>query len=127
MRTIIFSVLFPIVLLAGCGGNSSSPLPSPNGVSWTNRASGTTNKLNSVAYGGGLFVAVGGLPNFSVPVSGGNSSSSVSILTSPDGVNWTSQPPITTFGLFGVIYGNGRFVAVGAMDILTSPDGIAWT
>jgi hypothetical protein len=51
-----------------------------------------------VTYGNGLFVAVG---------KGGT------ILTSPDGVNWTARTSGTRNDLYGVTYGNGTFVAVG--------------
>jgi len=79
------------------------------GVTWTPRIVG--KKLNGVAYGkdlngNGLFVAVGG---------GGT------ILTSPDGITWTLQTSGTSNTLYGIAYGNGRFVAVGENVILTSP------
>ena len=52
----------------------------------------------------------------------------VTILTSPDGVSWTTRTSGTSSGLNGVAYGNGTFVAVGYnCAILTSPDGVAWT
>lgn len=88
------------------------------------RASGTTEELNNVAFGGeasdaGLFVAVG---------------AAGVILTSPDAVNWTSQDSPTPVSLYGVAYGNNEFVAVGGNDvagvgvILTgTPDGTNWT
>ena len=60
-----------------------------------------------MTYGNGTFVAVG--------VGG-------TILTSPDGVNWTAQNSGTNNHLRGVTYGNGTFVAVGlGGTILTSP------
>jgi hypothetical protein len=63
--------------------------------------------LNAVAYGNGLFVAVG---------YGGT------ILTSPDGAGWTARTSGTSNALLGVAYGNGKFVAVGQYGIiLTSP------
>jgi photosystem II stability/assembly factor-like uncharacterized protein len=63
--------------------------------------------LNAVAYGNGLFVAVG---------YGGT------ILTSPDGAGWTKRTSGTSNGLVGVAYGNNRFVAVGDRGIIfTSP------
>jgi photosystem II stability/assembly factor-like uncharacterized protein len=44
------------------------------------------------------------------------------IFTSPDGMNWTQQTPPIRLNLFGVTYGSGRFVAVGAFGtLLTSP------
>jgi hypothetical protein len=116
-------------------------------VSWTQRTSGTSNWLNGVAYGNGLFVAVGwddtiltspdavictprttatrtrrgsgayGARRF---VAGGGNGGT--ILTSPDGVSWTRRTSGTSNWLNGVAYGNGLFVAVGwNSTILTSP------
>jgi hypothetical protein len=48
----------------------------PGRGDWTERASGTSNWLNGVTYGNGLFVAVG---------------EDGTILTSPDGVTWTQR------------------------------------
>jgi hypothetical protein len=63
------------------------------------------NDLRGVAYGNGLFVAVGDRGT---------------ILTSPDGVNWTERTSGTNW-LFGVTYGNGTFVAVGGTKVPSSP------
>jgi hypothetical protein len=58
----------------------------------------------------GLFVAVGNSPDGST------------ILTFPDGVDWTQQIPLTGSLLWGVTYGNNTFVAVSIFgSILTSP------
>jgi hypothetical protein len=68
--------------------------------------------LNGVAYGDGLFVAVG---------DGGL------IVTSPDGVAWTRRDSGETANLRGVTCADGRFVAVGdAGTIVISDDGSAW-
>ncbi len=40
-------------------GGGGTILTSPDGVTWTRRASGTTQHLHAVTYGNGLFVAVG--------------------------------------------------------------------
>ena len=91
------------------------------GTTWTSRTS-QGNPLNGVAYGNGLFVAVGGYSG-----SWFNPSTSI-ILTSPDGAAWTQRTSPTSNPLRGVAYGNGLFVAVGAGGtILTSPDGVRWT
>ncbi len=98
-----------------------------------NKAMPADANLESVAYGNGLFVAVGN-PQVS---------SSCPIYTSPDGIVWTQQTlPAKTLEtlerFFGVTYGNGLFVAVGASrtgaddlvlvpTIFTSPDGATWT
>jgi len=75
----------------------------------------TANKLLSVAYGNGQFVAVG---------------ERGTIVTSGDGVTWVQPPHSGTQDLAGIVYGNGQFVAVGSSDssgsILTSADGTTW-
>lgn len=80
---------------------------------WTATSTGSTN-LRSLAYGNGLWVAVGysGL-----------------IVTSPDTVTWTVRhtdlggaTPFTC-----VKYLNGRWFAGGSGKIATSIDGISWT
>ena len=95
-------------------GDLGTIFTSPDGVTWTQRSSGTTYNLNAVTYGNGIFVAVG-----------------ETILTSPDGVAWTESNPgihySLPFVLNGVAYGNGNFVAVGYDWILVSTDGVAWT
>ncbi len=72
----------------------------------------------SIAFGSGLFVAVG---------EGGE------IQTSPDGVRWTARTAGSGFAdrFLGITFGLGLFVAVGEDggdgEIQTSPDGITWT
>ena len=84
-----------------------------NGATWQEYASGTTKALNSIAYGNGLFVAVG---------------DTGTILTSPDGITWTQRTSGTRRCFRNVAYGNSLYVAVGDTGtILTSPDGITWT
>lgn len=69
--------------------------------------------LNAVAYGNGMFVAVG---------------RQGTILSSPDGTTWTPQTSGTSATFHGVTHGNDLFVAVGdAGTIFTSPDGKSWT
>ena len=75
-----------------------------------------------VAYGNGLFVAVG-------DYRGGSSNT---ILTSPDGSVWTGDGGtyFATDGWDDITFGNGLFVAVSkdvGTKVMTSPDGITWT
>jgi hypothetical protein len=80
---------------------------------WTTATSNTTVSLNSVAYGDGLFVAVG---------------NSATIRTSTDGLIWATQTPNTNNVLNEVAYGNNLWVAVGNNGTLrTSTDSITWT
>lgn len=99
-------------------GEDGDIVTSPDGVSWTARASGITRALRRVASNGTLLVAVG---------DGG------SLSTSPDGMTWTPQTgaAVGTDDLLGVAWGGGAFVAVGsnatAGKAYSSPDGLDWT
>jgi hypothetical protein len=49
------------------------------------------------------------------------------VVTSPDGINWTVQDSGQFNNLLSVTYGSVGFLAVGASGtILTSPDGVNW-
>lgn len=86
---------------------------SADGITWSNRNSGTTTTLYGLAYGNGTYVVVG---------AGGT------IRTSPDGLTWTNRTSGTASDLNGVTYGGGLFVAQGnAGVILTSTNGLDWS
>ena len=98
-------------------GKSGAILTSPDAAVWTRRDTGIANHLEEVAYGNGVYAAVG--------TSGG------AIVTSADAVTWTSQGLVATQSLNGITFGNGLFVAVGdgkssESIILTSTNGVAW-
>jgi hypothetical protein len=94
-------------------GSGGAIYISSDGLSWTQRNSGTASNLHGITGGGGLLVAVG---------------DAGSIQTSPTGTIWTSRTSGTSLPLYGVIYASGLFVAVGQLGtVLTSPDGISWT
>jgi hypothetical protein len=73
----------------------------------------------SVTYGTDLFVAV-------AQTGTGNR-----VMTSPDGITWTSRTSAADNSWYSVTYGNGLFVAVANSGtgnrVMTSPDGITWT
>ncbi len=88
------------------------------GKTWTNKemlssvAADDHDNLRAVAYGNGVFVAVGH-----------------KLFTSPDGASWTrrSHPKDDQQWLGGVAFGNGRFVATGGYGYSAwSTDGIEW-
>jgi hypothetical protein len=56
-----------------------------------------------------------------------NEEAADNIVTSPDGMTWTSQTSETKNALNSIAWSETQFVAVGAGTILTSPDGIPWT
>jgi len=73
----------------------------------------TNNDLYKVAYGNGVFVAVG---------------DAGTIITSPDGWTWSLQTSGIHYDLSNVSYLNGLFFAVtGSNKILTSSDGVKWS
>jgi hypothetical protein len=64
-----------------------------------------------VAYGASTFVAIG---------------AAGALVTSTDGVTWTTRTPIAANSLSAVVYGT-QFIAVGSGGgIFTSLDGITW-
>src|SRR5687767_8941264 len=83
-------------------------------TAWQARDSGTSNRLNGVAYGNGLYVAVG---------------ENGAVVTSSDGTNWVHRSLGTAMPeLLCVTHGGGRFVAGGREGVLrSSTDGTNWT
>jgi hypothetical protein len=74
------------------------------------------NTWRAVTYGEGKFVAVA-------------SGSANRVMTSPDGISWTSHAAAEDNSWYSVAYGNGTFVAVaqdGTHRVMTSPDGVTW-
>jgi hypothetical protein len=113
------SDIHPTVIVYGDGKWVTNDSYSTNGLNWTE----ATNKLSinspKIAYGNKKFVAVGGKNQ---------------IAHSTDGQTWetVSNPPsfITDDRpdlIFGITYGNGKFIAVGGNKIANSTDGINWT
>jgi len=97
-------------------GQSTSFKYSSNGTSWTS-VTGGLNTGYGIAYGGGVWVAVGDGTN--------------SIVYSTNGTSWTGVTGKTVFSTKGngVAWNGSYFVAVGegTNAIATSPDGINWT
>ena len=85
---------------------------SSDGITWSNRNSGTSQFLNGVTSGGGLFVAVGqdGI-----------------LINSSDTTNWFTQSIPTSQNLNAIAYGNGTFVAVGDSGTIVKSSDSGWT
>jgi len=102
-------------------GDIGTLVTSRDGINWTRQNAGTDLLLHGVAYGNGLFVAVGGDKNnygYYTSV----------ILSSTDGINWTTRGHDRTYFLLGVSHINGVFMAVGSAGaIYTSANGSSWT
>jgi hypothetical protein len=104
-----------LFVTVGAGG---AIVESPDAVNWS-ASSVKAGELYGIAYGNKMFVAVGESSSF-YPL----------IMTSPDGVTWSSAytNDIPDAYLTDVTFNNGTFVVTGLSgQILTSPDGISWT
>jgi hypothetical protein len=102
------------------------PRHSVDGITWnasaapTGLVANTLSDIAGLAYGAGLFVAVG------VANSAGLATNRY--LTSPDGVTWTARSLPLSLSWKDVAFGNGRFTAIASgLAALTSVDGINWT
>jgi hypothetical protein len=93
-------------------GDAGRIFTSPDALTWTERATGSTTQRLAIGASPTLFVAAG---------------ASGSLLTSADGTQWTGRTSGTTSALRSATFGNNRYVVVGdAGTILTSADGITW-
>jgi hypothetical protein len=111
----------------GSGGSappdSKNAMTSPDGITWTERATPENGAYNGVAYGNGVFVAM----NTNIGVSNHN------LMTSSDGVTWTAVTPPAYNSWRGLTFADGKFVAVSAgsgsysQRAMVSTDGTNWT
>lgn len=108
----------------GCWGNNgyvivrsagtNKVLFSATGASWA-EYNNTVNNLYGVAYGNGIYLAVG---------------TSGATMTSPDGTTWTNRSANPSGGMRRVSFGNGIFVALSntsSSQVYTTTDGLSWT
>lgn len=111
----------PLHVVAGFQNSTGTIFTSPDARDWTERALPTdpqpVKPLYAIAWGAGRFVAVG---------------DDGTVITSEDGLVWTSRPPLQISGtlaadLRGIRYLNGRFLALGQRAVFESVDGLAWT
>jgi len=85
-------------------GDGTSAAYSLDGITWTASTLPTSLGWSSVAYGGGVFVAVG-------RTSGGFSTTDYA--TSTDGITWTART-FNTGDWSDIVYGNSEFVAISS-------------
>jgi len=96
---------------------------STDGNTWTARTPSDFGNANGVAYGNGLWVAVGN--------NGGNASIK-NVSTSTNGITWSGQNYAGINTIWNVAYGknssgNGVWIMCGQTTIATSPNGTSWT
>lgn len=94
-------------------GQGKTSVTSLDGEKWILGINGEKTIIKGIVSGGGLQAKIN---------SGG------SILTSPDGVNWSgTQLPENTGTIKAITYGDGKFVSVtGDKKVIVSLDGVKW-
>ena len=101
-------------------GGSGTILVSTDGINWSPRSSGVTTGLRGIAKGTSLYVIVG-----SADLDGDELST---ILTSPNGIDWTRRTCQNESNLLSVVPVGPGFLAVGSKNYAVySPDGINWS
>jgi hypothetical protein len=88
---------------------------SSDGIRWVDAIFPEDGSLSGICYGAGMFVAV--------KISG-----TYNVITSNDGLTWTSRQHYTPTGkqMVGVEYGGGTFIAIASDSVFISNDGITW-
>jgi hypothetical protein len=102
---------------AATKGYADAILPSESLSSYSEYTPAESNNWDGIAYGNGVYVAV-------------SSTGTNRVMTSTDGVTWTSRTASDNNSWYDVAFGNGVFVAVsenGTNRVMTSTDGISWT
>ena len=97
-----------------------------NATDWTPLTITTDIQFRGVAHGNGHYVAVGSYPNDPDNIQSGRTNVAV---TSTNGINYVLANQFNGggSGFYGVTFGNGLFVTVGAAgNIQTSTDGMSW-
>jgi hypothetical protein len=89
-------------------GTDGQVLYSTNGFDWHTASSGTGDWLFDVCYGDGFYVAVGN----------GGGPYQAPIYISTDGINWSSRFSNAALSFDSVVFGNDRFVTVGARGMI---------
>ncbi len=84
---------------------------STDNAAWTETNPGF-GSLRGAAFGRDRFVAVGDMGT---------------VITSTNGTNWTKLDGATQTNLWGIVFLNDQFVAVGEKTVITSSDGLSWS
>ena len=103
------------------GGDDGKVAISSDGANWIFQQTSTTFPIRQIKYGNGLFVAFCSI----------STSSNELIVTSSDGVNWTTRTSVysgSNFTFNELFFGKSMFVAVSFSDKKSqySLDGITW-
>lgn len=112
-------------------GEDGTVLQSTDGINWTSDWSGTSNLYGVAAGDNGVIVAVGGEVD-----DGDKTNITDGVILHSQGLGWQNIVSMSTlsnlYTLRSVVYGNGKFVAVGGFKntvngvIIYSENGIDW-
>ena len=109
-------------------GAAGSLLSGPSPSEMEGNESVTTLPLADVAHNGTIYVAVGGGYRWPLDQFGFIDPNERVLMSSADLEEWTVHDTGDAGSLYGVAYGDGRFVAVGeGGTVLTSSNGLDWT
>ena len=100
----------------GVGGQSISV--SDDGLSWRQVASPDAY-LSDVAWNGSVFAAVS-------PVEPWEPSPPAVVMTSPDGLQWSTTPLASGVNIQAIVWGGGQWIGLGS-GLFISPDAVNWT
>jgi hypothetical protein len=113
----VYVVVGASVTSAAPDAYGSAILTSTDGKSWTLQPTLDNSSFSDIAFGNGIFVAVGRASGKPLDIG--------VVQTSSDGVRWRVQN--FDIELSRVVYGNGRFVLLGNNNNYVSTDGVNWT
>jgi len=127
LTSVAWSIDLQLFIAVGLSGVA---ITSPDGVTWTTQNSGTANNLRSITWSDGVWT-VGGWSNqiqywqwgyFTAVGDIGT------ILTTVDGVTWTTQNSNVVTGLNSVSWSSYGTLAVGnAATFISSTDSVTWS
>jgi len=160
LRNIPGGYYFPVImfhrgLFITPAADSNKLMTSPDGINWTIRTVPYTSNWSSMCYGNGVYVISSNeyilysydllnwvssyaLTDYGAVCFGNGlfvfvtqSDTGDSVLTSPDGINWTIRNVGNTLSWIHVTYGNGVYVAsnfeYSDKTLMVSSDGINWS
>ena len=128
----VAAVTFTCVIYAGgqyvAGTSAGVIYTSPDAITWTSRGTVTSQYVESIAYGNGIYV---------VTLDGTEVVGAGQVVTSPDAITWTSRTVIgggVSLATLGVNFQNGRFYLTyysvntgqACYTFMISADGITW-
>jgi hypothetical protein len=112
LNAVVFANSLFVAVGSGANGGTGGITTSSDGITWTKRTTPTTSSttLYGIAYGGGEWVAVGGI-------------NTRAGYYSSDAITWTVSPASLSITGFGVFYENSLFNVFGSGSVATGATG----